>query len=396
MSDDLQKFKASVKTMMAETMPTDETGLKAKWQLVGDENGVDVKAEDSFNPFWRMLSALTSTPVLWLIDFMSEKVMPNQYLKYASGDALQDIAWGMDVEKKTEKKCQVMITFTRVEIDGTLDVPVDTWIHSPEINGVIYKLRTLALAQFAIGELEIDILCEAEQAGEAYNLGTGYYHVLPKEVSGVIAVTNKDSSIVSPGQDEESDEDLRARTRDKWSTQYSWHADVVYRSIVSEFDGVDSDAIWFDRATPRSENSADILLLFEAGEPSQTFLDSINEEIKSNELTGLGDDVLVKGISRIGQDIVCNYSSVPGLTDDQETTLKTDLMNFIGAAFRENTGSGWSVTKTQPYDDFSFGLLTHEMFSAFSGKIKNLRFENDDVVSELWVPSIQTLAVNKI
>ncbi|MEY8204957.1 MAG: hypothetical protein RPR40_07745, partial [Bermanella sp.] len=75
MSDDLTNFKASAKAMMGETMPTDEVGLKAKWQQIGDDNGVNVKAQDSHNPFWRVLSVLITTPILWLINFMVSTVM---------------------------------------------------------------------------------------------------------------------------------------------------------------------------------------------------------------------------------------------------------------------------------------------------------------------------------
>ncbi len=396
MSTELNTFKAGVKEMMAQEMPVDEAGLKSAWQTVGDENNIDVKAEDIYNPFWRVISSLVTKPVLWLINFIIDSVMPNLYLKYATGNSLKDIAWGMYVEKQSKSKAQIMVNFVRVDGADTLDVAAGTDVHSAKINGVTYKLKTMAAGRFEIGDLDLNILCEAEEPGAAYNLGTGYYQVLPKSVSGVVSVSNQSGSIVVFGTDDETDDEFRLRARNQWSNQFNWHVDAVYKSIVAGFNGVDDDNIWFDRSAPRGENSADILLLFDVGQPSQDFIDNINNEIQTQELQGLGDDVLVKTMAIINQDIVCHYSPQGGLSETQQSQLETDIQNFIGAAFRDNAGVGWTVTRTKPYDVFSFGLLTTELFNQFAGKIKNLRFDNPDIASALSVPGINTLVVNKV
>ncbi len=394
--NDLTDFKTATKAMMAETMPVDESALKDEWQSVGESNGVDVKAQDIYNPFWRTISELITKPVLWLINFNNDYVMPNLFLKFATGSWLRTIAWGMYVEAMTETKAKMLVNFVRIDGGDTLDVALGVDVHSANINGIIYKLKTIEAGRFEAGDLELQILCEAEKAGSAYNLGAGYYHVLPKSISGIVSVSNLENSIVAAGTNDETDDELRIRTRDQWANQFNWHVDVVYKKMVSDFEGVEPDDVWFDRSSPRAENSADILILFDVGQPTQDFIDNINNQIQTNELQGLGDDVLVKTMPRIDQDIVCNYSSADGLTETQLSQLDLDINNFIGAAFRDNAGLGWSVTRTKPYDTFSFGRLTFELFGQFSGQIKTLRFDNADIASTLSVPGINTLTVNKL
>lgn len=158
MNTELEKFQDNVKGMMAETMPVDEAGLKAEWQRIGDENGVDVKAADSHNPFWRIISELITTPFLWLQVFIQQQIMPNMFLKFAGGEWLEYKAESMGVEKQTAIKSQVMISFIRVDSTAVLEVPANTEVHSAEINGVVYKLKSVMVSQFNIGELEIEIL----------------------------------------------------------------------------------------------------------------------------------------------------------------------------------------------------------------------------------------------
>jgi len=393
---ELEKFHSDVKSMMSEDMPTDDESLKAKWQETGESVGLDVKTQDVYNPFWRFITELVTLPVKWLRDFMIKNVMPNLFLKFATGPWLKLLAWEMAVEPKLKRKAKININFIRVDASAVLNVPAGSEVDSTRINGVVYKLLTIADQSFAIGETEITILCEAQYEGEAYNLATGYYQVLPKTINGVVSVINRDGAIVEAGQDDETDDELRLRTRDKWDKQFSWHVEAVYRNIVGEFDGVNPENIYFNRAQPRGENSADALILFDVGEPSQSFIDNINNTIQQNESYGIGDDFLVVPMPTEAHDIVCEFTPVKDLSAEQESALAVGIENFIKAAFRENAGIGWTVTRTAPYETFSFGRLTFELFKQFGDELSQLRFTNQDISGGLKVAKINTLQVNKV
>lgn len=395
-SSERLEFQNDVKTMMAETMPMSEEALKAKWQETAESVGVDVKTQDKYNPFWRMITQLVTLPVLWLQNFLAVNVMPNLFLKYATGPWLVAKAWEMHVEPKTKRKAQVMITFTRLDASETLTVPVLSEINSSRINGVVFKLFSMTDTDFQVGQTEVDILCEAESEGESYNLATGYFHVLPKVIDGVVSVSNKSDSLIQPGTDDETDDELRARVRDKWDTQFQWHVETVYKNLVASFDGVSVNNVFFNGANPRAENSADGLIMFDVGEPSVEFINNINDTIQNEQLFGLGDDFQVKAMPITFHDVTCIYSLKNEMSEVAENQLVADIEDFIKAAFRNNAGGQWDVTKTKPFESFSFGLLTFELFSVFGSKIKQFRFANDDIENGLEIPKLSSLTVTKL
>ena len=80
------------------------------------------------------------------------------------------------------------------------------------------------------------------------------------------------------------------------------------------------------------------------------------------------------------------------LTNEQRATLKADVELFIRAAFRESTTTDYQPTLTYPQARFSFSRLGEELHQQFAG-LESLRFTNEDIVSELSIPRIQTLQV---
>lgn len=50
-------------------IPTTEAGLKAAWEKEVEAQGAKVANTSSYSPFWRVMTALVTKPVLWLLDF---------------------------------------------------------------------------------------------------------------------------------------------------------------------------------------------------------------------------------------------------------------------------------------------------------------------------------------
>lgn len=373
-------------------IPTTEAALKAAWEAEVVAQGSKLANTSAYSPFWRVVTALVTKPVLWLLTFVSDTVLPNFFVKTATKAWLDMLAWAVDVERKGRTKAQGELLFTRSAAGGALDVPIGTLVQSAVINGHAYQLVTTAVGSFVDGLLQLKIPVEAVEAGSGFNLAPGYYAILPMPVPGIVSVTNTEDWLTTPGADEEDDDELRLRVRNQFSAVNQWHTDAVYRALISAFPGVQSNGVYFEHGAPRGPGSANAYVLFEAGVPAATYLAQINSKIRDEGNHGHGDDLLVMVIPETLHALSVVLWPVSILTDAQRATLKADVELFIRAAFRESTTTDYQPTLTYPQARFSFSRLGEELHQQFAG-LESLRFANEDIVSELSIPRIQTLQV---
>ena len=373
-------------------IPTTEAALKAAWEAEVVAQGSKLANTSAYSPFWRVVTALVTKPVLWLLTFVSDTVLPNFFVKTATKAWLDMLAWAVDVERKGRTKAQGELLFTRSAAGGALDVPIGTLVQSAVINGHAYQLVTTAVGSFVDGLLQLKIPVEAVEAGSGFNLAPGYYAILPMPVPGIVSVTNAEDWLTTPGADEEDDDELRLRVRNQFSAVNQWHTDAVYRALISAFPGVQSNGVYFEHGAPRGPGSANAYVLFEAGVPAATYLAQINSKIRDEGNHGHGDDLLVMVIPETLHALSVVLWPVSILTDAQRATLKADVELFIRAAFRESTTTDYQPTLTYPQARFSFSRLGEELHQQFAG-LESLRFANEDIVSELSIPRIQTLQV---
>lgn len=373
-------------------IPTTEAALKAAWEAEVVAQGSKLANTSAYSPFWRVVTALVTKPVLWLLTFVSDTVLPNFFVKTATGAWLDMLAWAVDVERKGRTKAQGVLLFTRSAAGGTLEVPIGTLVQSAAINGHAYQLVTTATVSFVDGLLQQEIPVETVDAGSGFNLAPGYYAILPTPVPGIASVTNAEDWLTTPGADEEDNDELRLRVRNQFSAVNQWHTDAVYRALIAAFPGVQSNGVYFEHGAPRGPGSANAYVLFEAGVPADTYLAQINAKIRDEGNHGHGDDLLVMVIPETLHALSLVLWPVSTLTEAQRVTLKADVELFIRAAFRESTTSDYQPTLTYPQARFSFSRLGEELHQQFAG-LESLRFANDDIVSELSIPRIQTLQV---
>ncbi|EKT4494004.1 baseplate J/gp47 family protein [Pseudomonas putida] len=371
-------------------IPTTEAALRQAWEAEVAAQGSKLSNTSAYSPFWRVVTALVTKPVLWLLSFVTGTVLPNFFVKTATGSWLDMLAWAVDVTRKGSTKAIGVIQFTRTAPGGTLAVPAGTVIQSPAINGRVYQLVTTAEGQFSDGLMQLDIPVEAVEAGAGFNLAPGYYAILPVPVQGIAQVANGESWLTIPGAAPEPDDELRLRTRNQFSAVNQYHTDAVYRAMISAFPGVRPDGIYFEHGAPRGPGSANAFVLFDIGVPDEAFLEQINAHIRDEGNHGHGDDLLVMVMPETFHDLVVHLWPRSTVTTAQRQKLEADMDQFIRAAFREN--SDYTATLTYPQSRFSFSRLGEELHQTFPG-IESLHFENADIVSELSIPRIQTLQV---
>lgn len=371
-------------------IPTTEAGLRQAWEAEVAAQGSKLSNTSAYSPFWRVVTALVTKPVLWLLDFFVATVLPNFFVKTAKDAWLDMLAWAVNVERKGATKAKGVLLFTRTAAGGALVVPAGTVVQSAAINGHVYQLLTLADGLFTDGLMQLEIPVEAVETGSGFNLAPGYYAILPVPVQGIAQVVNTDGWLTTPGADPEPNDELRLRVRNQFSAVNLYHTDAVYRAMISAFPGVRPDGIYFEHGAPRGPGSANAFVLFDIGVPAEAFLEEINAHIRDQGNHGHGDDLLVMVMPETFHDLVVHLWPRSTVTTAQRQKLEADMVQFIRAAFREN--SDYAATLTYPQSRFSFSRLGEELHQKFPG-IESLHFENADIVSELSIPRIQSLQV---
>lgn len=373
-------------------VPTTADEFRAEWETEVADQGSAFTNNSDYSPFWRVVTALVTAPAVWLVQMLVTQVLPQSFLKTASNVFLELLAWGYNIERKGAVKTLGNVRFTRASTIGTLEVPAGTLIQTAPINGNVYQVVTTAAVTFANGYNTVMAPVEAAAEGAAYNLAAGYYAILPTPISGVVSVTNLADWITTLGADEESDDDLRARVRNQFSAINQWHTDAVYRSIIASFPGVSVSNVYFQHNAPRGPGTANAYVMFDIGDPDPAFIASIQAEITDNGNHGHGDDLVVYAMPETLHTLTVQYWIVPNMSSTERTQLNADIEQFIRAAFRENTD--YSPTKTYPFSRFSLSRLAQELHSQFP-KLASVDFTQDDVVSGLAIPRLQTLTVTE-
>jgi uncharacterized phage protein gp47/JayE len=374
-------------------IPTTEAGLKAAWEKEVEAQGAKVANTSSYSPFWRVMTALVTKPVLWLLDFLCLSVLPNFFVKTAVDAWLDMLAWAVNVERKGATKAQGKLLFTRAVPDGVLELEKGIVVQSAAINGNVYKLITTAPATFAAGQLQLEVPVEAIESGSGFNLAPGYYAILPVPIPGIVQVVNKDGWLESPGADPEPNDQLRLRVRNQFSAVNQWHTDAVYRAMISAFPGVRPDGVYFEHGAPRGPGSANAYVLFDAGVPAASYLEKINAHIRDQGNHGHGDDLLAMVMPETLSSMVVNVWPFPNQTPEQKATLKQEVEFFVRAAFRESTPRDYQPTLTYPQARFSKSRLCTELHEQFPSIEAVKITPMVDAVNGLSIPRLENLTV---
>lgn len=373
-------------------IPTTEVELKKAWEKEAAEHGSKISNTSAYSPFWRIITALVTKPVLWLLHFITDRVLPNFFVQTAVDAWLDMLAWSVNIERKPSTKAKGEVLFIRATSAGTLEVPAGTRVHSAAINGHVYELITTLPGTFADGESQLAIPVDAAEAGSGHNLAPGYYAILPVPVPGIVQVVNTDGWLTQPGADSEPNDQLRLRVRNQFSAVNQYHTDAVYRAIITSFPGVHPDGVYFKHGAPRGPGSANAYVLFEAGVPADEYLQQINAYIRELGNHGHGDDLMVLVMPVVEHAVHLTLWPKANLTAKQRPQLHEQVEQFIRAAFRESTAHDFQPTLTYPQSRFSISRLGEELHEQFP-TIDSLEFTTRDILSELNIPRLKSLTV---
>lgn len=376
----------------ASGMPTTKEALRERFNTIVQDEGL-ITNTSSMSPFWRLITAIVTTPVLWLKDVLVGTVLANMFVATASGQLLRLLAWAVNVTAKPATAAEGVIRFFKTDAGAVVTVKAGTLIQTERINGTVYELATAADFTITGDTASALIPVKATATGGAYNLAPGYYRILPAAVAGISHVANEADWLTAPGADEESDDELRERCRNQFNLVGSYHTDAVYRSMIAGVAGLSIDRIFFEHEAPRGPGTANAYLLLDTGVTSEPFIEAVNDYITTQGHHGHGDDMQCFAMpeTRHSLDVTVYVTSLANLTDDEQNALRTGAENLIRCAFREN--NDFDVKKTWPFSRFSFSNLGRELHRQFAA-IDSLAFSLTDIVSGLNVPRLDSLTVS--
>jgi uncharacterized phage protein gp47/JayE len=372
-------------------VPTTEAEMEAQWKQINEDEGSLITNDSAWSPFWRLITAIVTEPCKQLVSLLVNTALPNLFLQYAGGTWLDVYAWGVDLTRKASTKAAGVVTVTRRTSAGELTIQAGAVIESPTLDGYIYRVVVTAATTCPDGTLTFTVPVEAEQVGAAYNLGPGYYSILAEPNPAVASVSNLSDWLVTPGSDEESDEELRLRARNQFSAVGQYHHDAAYTAIIAEYAGIRTDYLFFEHDGPRGPGTANCFIMLGTGAPPQEFVDNINVYVRDSGNHGHGDDMVCYPMPETQHDLGITVYPIPNLTEEEEAALLQDVEDRVRCAFRENTD--FDMTQTWPWSRFSLSQLDKDLHAALP-KLLSVEFDRTgDIVSEMELPVLGTLTV---
>lgn len=385
-------YSKTFEKMVADSgLPMTEAQARARWNTEATAVQSPYNNNSEHSPFWRTILALVTAPVLWIVkDLLLKQLLPNMFLRTATGPFLEMFGWAVDLEKKPSAKALGSVRFSRVNTVGEVIIPAGTVVQSPVINGRTYHLLTQASAVMADGVDSVIVNAQAADVGAGYNLPVGYYAVMPEPVPGVDAVTNPRSWLLSAGADGERDEDYRLRIRNQFTAVNQYHTDAVYTKIITSFANINTRNVFFEHDAPRGPGTANAYILMDVGQPSDELIEAIESHVMDDGNHGHGDDLRVFAMPETFHDLVVTVKAQAFSTPEEIAELVADVKGAVAAAFRQN--DQYTVTVTQPWSIFSFSRLGGELHELFPA-LYDVRFSLTEIVSTLNIARLNNLTV---
>ncbi|MDS1913619.1 baseplate J/gp47 family protein [Enterobacter asburiae] len=372
-------------------MPVTEEEVRTRFNAIAAQEGL-ITNTSRMSPFWRLITAIVTAPVMWLKDALVSVVMANMFVATAGGQMLRLLAWAVNVTAKPASAAEGVIRFYKEDSKQAVTVTAGTVVQTERINGKVYAMATVADVVIPSGTASALLAVKATGTGGAYNLAPGYYRILPVAVDGISHVASEEDWLTVPGADEESDDELRERCRNQFNLVGNYHTDAVYRSMIASVAGLSIDRIFFLHDAPRGPGTANAYLLLDSGVASEPFIDAVNDYINTQGHHGHGDDMQCFAMPETCHDlsVTVYVRNLSNLEAEQQDTLKKGIENLIRCAFRENTD--YDVKKTWPYSRFSFSQLGREIHKTFTDA-DSVEFSLKDITSDLDVPRLNSLTV---
>ncbi|PKH06658.1 baseplate J/gp47 family protein [Moritella sp. Urea-trap-13] len=376
----------------AEGIPTTETALALELEKEVEAAGSKVSNDSRMSPFWRVINAVVIAPSLWLINnLLANYVLPNAFTATAKNIYLDLKAWEVDLDRKPATFTRGGVTFFKEKPENPVIIVAGTVIETDRIENTVYQLRVIADVLIPAGQASGLVLCDAVNAGNAFNLPAGYFSILPKSISGITHVSNPVDWITSLGANTEMDDELALRIRNQFSSVGRFHIDSIYRAMLASVAGIRTDLIYFEHDAPRGPATANAYILMAVGSTPSQLIRQLNDYVMKEGNHGHGDDLLCLVMPETQHAIQATIKAAPNLSPARQTALASDVEDMIRAAFRE-TADYAKVTRTLPLSIFSFSLLIKEIHQQLPD-LATIKFNVDEIDNLLVTPRLTAVVI---
>ncbi|EIQ5898058.1 baseplate J/gp47 family protein [Salmonella enterica] len=127
-------FEEAVK---ASGMPVTEEEIRDRFNAIATEEGI-ITNTSRMSPFWRLVTAIVTAPVMWLKEVLISTVLANMFVATASGSMLRLLAWAVNITPKPASAAQGVIRFYKEDASAVVTVKAGTVIQTERINGRVY------------------------------------------------------------------------------------------------------------------------------------------------------------------------------------------------------------------------------------------------------------------
>lgn len=138
------------KVLRESGMPTTEAEIGAAFKKTVQAEGF-VTNTSKMSPFWRLITKIVTTPVMWLKDALVAVVMTNMYVATATGPMLRLLAWAVNIAAKPASAAAGVLRFYKTSAANAVVVSAGTLVQTERINGVVYVLAVSEDTTIAAG-----------------------------------------------------------------------------------------------------------------------------------------------------------------------------------------------------------------------------------------------------
>ena len=210
-------------------------------------------------------------------------VMRQSYVQTATGEWLDLKVREVGITRKPAIKTKVYLTFScNAPAAQNITIPAGTICKSQkDSSGKDYRFLTVNEAVLEKGQSSIVVEAEAEQPGNAWNVGQDTITRVVTRVTGINAVTNPEGYMIREGSDPESDEQLRQRAIGTWETLGIGGTREAYRTWALSVPGVIAASVLDD--FPFGPGTVGVVILGENGAPTPELINEVHQYIKGRK-----------------------------------------------------------------------------------------------------------------
>ena len=175
-----------VQVLKNSDIPTTEKDIHAQFDAEVKAQGSLINNDPKYSPFWRLITSIIKKPYFWLLSFLVNTVLPQSFVKTASGLFVDLYLQSVNLTRKPASKTQGFVIFEREVGAPEINLPAGFSISTERINNIIYQLIIPDAFTLPANVTSIKVACVAAKTGGDFNLAGGYYRIPQTPLPGLI------------------------------------------------------------------------------------------------------------------------------------------------------------------------------------------------------------------